>query len=365
VGQPAQNRRRTWLASRPVAGPRLSAGPVSLPTRVVSPLSAVTKRMLLAAGLLLLSTAIIYWGRYGYRDAAYPGRPLSVLACFYYATVTLSTTGFGDIVPVTTSARLVNTVVITPLRVLFLIVLVGTTLEVLAERTRTNWRINRWRSGMAGHTVIVGYGTKGRSVIRTLGQTGMAGDSMVVVDLSTEAVAEANAAGLAAVCGDGTRRTILSQAEAGSAAQIVIAVSRDDSAVLITLTARQLNPSAVIVAAVREQENRQLLRQSGADHVIVSSDTAGQMLAFSTIRPAAGLLIADLLDHGRGLDLTERPVAASEVGQRPHDEAGTVIAVVRGDEVLAATDPRAVQLHVADRLILVSSREHSATQPPD
>ena len=347
------------------AGPRLAAGPVSLPTRAVSPLAAVSKRMLLAAGLLVLSTAIIYWGRYGYRDAAYPGRPLSVLACFYYATVTLSTTGFGDIVPVTAAARLVNSVVITPLRVLFLIVLVGTTLEVLAERTRSNWRINRWRSRMAGQTVIIGYGTKGRSAIRTLGQSGVPGDSIVVVDLSAEAVAEANEAGLAAVCGDGTRRSILSQAETGSAAQVVIAVSRDDSAVLITLTARQLNPSAVIVAAVREQENRQLLRQSGADHVVVSSDTAGQMLAFSTVRPAAGLLIADLLDHGRGLDLTERPVAGSEVGQPPRDGAGTVIAVVRGDEVLAATDPRAARLSAADRLILVSSRQRPAAQPPD
>jgi voltage-gated potassium channel len=90
---------------------------------------------------------------------------------------------------------------------------------------------------------------------------------------------------LAAVCGDGTRRSILSQAEVENAAKVVIAVSRDDSAVLITLTARQLNPSAVIVAAVREQENRQLLRQSGADDVIVSSDTAGKLLAFS-VRPA-------------------------------------------------------------------------------
>lgn len=346
------------------AGPRLSAGPVSLPTRVVSPLAAVTRRMLLAAGLLVLATVIIYWGRYGYRDAAYPGQPLSVLACFYYSTVTLSTTGFGDIVPVTATARLVNTVVITPLRVMFLIVLVGTTLEVMAERTRANWRIGRWRSRMAGQTVVIGYGTKGRSAIRTLGQSGVPGDSIVVVDLSAEAVAEANLAGLAAVCGDGTRSSILSQAETGNAAKVVIAVSRDDSAALITLTARQLNPSAVIVAAVREQENRQLLRQSGADHVIVSLDTAGQLLAFSTVRPAAGLVIADLLEHGRGLDLTERAVAGSEAGRPLRDAAGTVIAVVRGDEVLAPTDPRAAQLCVADRLILVSSRDRPAAQPP-
>ena len=111
---------------------------------------------------------------------------------------------------------------------------------------------------MASQTVIIGYGTKGRSVIRTLGQSGLPDGSIVVVDVSAKAVAEANAAGLVAVGGDGTRQSVLIRAEIGSAAQVVIAVNRDDTAVLIALTARQLNPSVTIVAAVREEENRQL-----------------------------------------------------------------------------------------------------------
>jgi voltage-gated potassium channel len=64
-------------------------------------------------------------------------------------------------------------VLISPIRVIFLVVLVGTTLEVLAERTGRNWRINRWRSQVGGQTVIIGYGTNGLSVIRTLSQSGL------------------------------------------------------------------------------------------------------------------------------------------------------------------------------------------------
>jgi voltage-gated potassium channel len=127
--------------------------------------------------------------------------------------------------------------------------------------------------------------------------------------------------------------------EIGTAAQIVIAVNRDDTAVLVTLTARQLNPAATIVAAVREDENRQLLRQSAADRVVVSSDAAGQMLEMSTVRPTAGMVISDLLERGRGLDLIERPAGESELGAPARDAAGTVIAVVRGNDVLAAFDP--------------------------
>ena len=318
--------------------------------------------MLLAAGLLAVSAVIVYLGRYGYRDSAHPGQPLSVLASVYYATVTLSTTGYGDIVPVSDTARLVNTVLITPIRVVFLIVLVGTTLEVLTERTRMSWRITRWRAKVTDQVVVVGYGSKGRSVIRTLNESGVPKQAIVVIDSLAEAVAEANAAGLVAVAGDGTRSEVLRQAEAGRAGQVVIAVNRDDTAVLIALTARQLNPSATIVAAVREEENRDLLRRSGADHVVVSSDAAGQMLAISTVRPSAAKVIADLLDHGRGLDLFERPVDKSEVGASAREVAGTVIAVIRGGDVLAAHDPRAVRLEEGDQLILVSSRGRPPAQ---
>ncbi|MGG8409886.1 ion channel, partial [Streptomyces sp. 12297] len=100
----------------------------------------------------------------------------------------LSTTGYGDIVPYSDSARLMNILLITPLRVLFLIILVGTTLEVLTERTREEWRLNRWRKQLRDHTVVVGFGTKGRSALQTLLATGLKKESVVVVDPSSKVI---------------------------------------------------------------------------------------------------------------------------------------------------------------------------------
>jgi voltage-gated potassium channel len=342
-------------------GPVVRADWVSLPARPATPLKAVARRALLAVGLLALTAVIVYLGRDGYRDGAHPGQPLSILAAIYYSAVTLSTTGYGDIVPVTDTARLVQTVLITPIRVVFLIVLVGTTLEVLTERTRMHWRITRWRSKMAGHVIVIGFGSKGHAVARTLSESGTPRESIVVVDSSAEAIAEANSGGLVAVTGDGTRRAVLEQAEIQRASQVVIAVHRDDTAVLIALTARQLNSTVTIVAAVRERENQALLRQSGADHVVMSSDAAGQMLAISALRPAAGRVVADLLDHGSGLDLVERPAAEAEIGATARDAAGTVIAVIREGRILAPDHPAVARLASGDRLILISSRDPSPT----
>ena len=72
--------------------------------------------------------------------------------------------------------------VITPLRFMFLIVLVGTTIEVLTERSRQQFRTNRWRKRVKKHTVVIGYGMKGRSAVQALIDQGYPADHIVVVD---------------------------------------------------------------------------------------------------------------------------------------------------------------------------------------
>jgi voltage-gated potassium channel len=343
--------------SRSGYDPTVSA--VSLPSRRFSPLMSVVSRVALAAALLGLTTAIVYLDRSGYTDAATPGQPVNLLASAYYSVVTLTTTGYGDIVPVSAPARLINILVVTPIRVLFLILLIGTTFEVLAGRSRLAWRISRWRSRLSGHTVVVGYGTKGRSALATLRDAGLPAARAVIVDISPHVIAEVNREGIAAVSGDATRRQVLARAEIRTAAKLVIAVGRDDTAVLIALTARQLNPEITIVAAVRDAENEPLLRQSGADQVVVSSDAAGRLLGLSTLNPAVGHVFAQLLDHGPGLNLTARLAESAEIGRPALQAAAGAVAVVRGDRVFAADDPAARQLRDGDRIVVVTAADQS------
>src|SRR5690606_13170859 len=111
----------------------------------------------------------------------------------YYTTVTLSTTGYGDIAPVTDRARMINALVITPARIGFLVLLIGTTLEVLATQGREMFRVARWRKNMEDHVVVIGYGTKGRAAVDTLARNGVERTSFVVVDPKPLAREEANA----------------------------------------------------------------------------------------------------------------------------------------------------------------------------
>ncbi|WP_406343597.1 potassium channel family protein [Streptomyces sp. NBC_00648] len=345
--------RSLWYRSRAEAMDDSEAGrSIVMPVAgTAPPLQQVLRRLAMALVVLAATTLIVWADRDGYHDNA--NGKLDFLDAAYYATVTLSTTGYGDIVPYSDSARLTNILLVTPLRVLFLIILVGTTLEVLTERTRNQVRIHRWRSRTRDHAVVIGYGTKGRHAIETLLSQGIPKGQIVVVDPERKAIDAASSDGHVAVLGDATRSETLRKAELPSAAQVIVATHRDDTAALVTLTARQLNKRASIVVAVREDENVPLLKQSGADTVVTSSSSAGRLLGVSTVSPHMGAVLEDLMTYGTGLNLVERPVTKNEVGQSPRHSSDLVVAIVRGRQVLDYTDPQAATLQFADRLITI------------
>ncbi|MEP7092390.1 MAG: NAD-binding protein, partial [Nocardioidaceae bacterium] len=123
--------------------------------------------------------------------------------------------------------------------------------------------------------------------------------------------------------------------------------------VLATLNVRQLNPDTYVVAAVRESDNVQLVRQSGADSVVTSSDAVGRLLGLSSLSPTLGAVMEDLLSNGEGLEVAERDLLVQEVGKQPQSLLDQVIAVVRDGTVHHYYDPAVTQLARGDRLVVV------------
>ena len=333
--------------------PNRQLGRVALPAAARSPWWELSRRLVLAMAILVGTVLLVYFDREGYVDNNDPTKAVSFTDSIYYTTVTLSTTGYGDIAPYTDGARMVNAFIITPARILFLVLLIGTTLEVLASQGREMFRVARWRRKMDEHVVVIGYGTKGRAAADTLVQNGFDREAVVVVDPNPIALEDAHADGLAIVTGDATRREVLRRAGVSRASQVIITTDRDDSTVLATLTVRQLNPTAYIVAAVREQDNVPLVRQSGADSVITSSDAVGRLLGLSSLSPTLGEVMEDLMTYGHGLEVAERDLLVSEVGRQPQQLPDQVIAVVRDEKVYRYFDPVVTQLARGDRLIVV------------
>lgn len=321
---------------------------VNIPTAErATPWSLIARRFGYALLLMVAIAFVAYLDRDGYSE------PLTFIDALYYSAVTLSTTGYGDITPVTQTARLINIFLITPARVAFLMLLVGTTLSVLTEDSRKTLQIQQWRNSVRNHTIVIGYGTKGRSAIDALIAGGASPSSIVVIDSDPAALSVAEQRGLITVHGNGTKSGVLRVAAVSRARSVIVAPSSDDTAVLITLSVREMAPSAMIVASVRESENQHLLMQSGADSVVVSSETAGRLLGIATVTPPVVEMMEDLLSPDEGFAVAERQIADDEVGANPRHLADIVLGVVRSGELYRIDSPEAETVEPGDRLLYV------------
>lgn len=327
---------------------------IRLPDRVTGPLVGIAWRVGVALACILLTTLIVYLDRAGYRDG--DGHVDSWLDALYYSTVTLSTTGYGDVTPATAHARLLNVLIITPLRLLFLIVLVGTTIEVLTKRTRQAIRTKLWRQRVQDHVIVIGYGVKGASAMKAIVEQGRRAEEIVVVDSDGANVAAAVAAGAVGIVGDASREAVLEHAGIKNASTVVVSVARDDTAVLVTLTSRRLAPKATIVASVRESQNLGVLRQSGADVVIPTAESAGRMLGLSTTAPKAGAVLEDLLEPGIGLEIVKRVASVGEIGRTCGEIVVTgeiVLEVSRDGESHRFDSDRIGNIRAGDLLVVI------------
>ncbi len=321
---------------------------ITIPTEErTTPWALIARRFAYAAMLVVIVALIVYLDTDGYTE------PLTFIDALYYSAVSLSTTGYGDITPVTQGARLVNIFVITPARVAFLMLLVGTTLSVLTEDSRKTLQIQQWRRTVRNHTIVVGYGTKGRSAVDALLAGDTAPSSIVVIDSDPVALGHAEKRGLVTVHGDGTKSSVLRVAGITRARSVVVAPSSDDTAVLVTLSVREMAPRAMIVASARESENQHLLLQSGADSVVVSAETTGRLLGLATVTPPVVEMMEDLLSPDEGFAVAERPIADDEVGSNPRHLADIVLGVVRSGELYRVDAPEAETVEPGDRLLYV------------
>ena len=207
---------------------------------------------------------------------------------------------------------------------------------------------------MKDHTIICGFGATGSAAAADLVSREVDPSSITVVDMDESVIDDATRQGFVGVVGDASRIEVLEQGGIREAANIVVAPNRDDTAVLITLTARELNPTAHITVGVREQQNLHLLRQGGANEVIDATAAIGRMLGLGSHDPAAVRVLDDILDAGQGLELAEVISTVDGVAGIPDD--ATLVGIIRDGERVAQSGVDPERCRAGDRLVLLRDR---------
>ena len=274
------------------------------------------------AALFLVSIVVlVHWfDRDGLVD--YSDGHVSFLDVVYFTMASITTTGFGDIAPVSTQSRLVEAVIVTPIRVLVLFIFVGAAYSLVIKRGWEKWRIVRIQKQLSDHVVVLGFGVSGSEAVRELIARGTDARCIVVMDTSTERLAVAEALGCNVIQGDASRDENLMAVRIDRARTILVSAGRDDASILMVLTARHLAPGVPISVVIRADDNEVLAYQAGADNVINPVRFTGLLLAGSAQGVHIADYLADLATVSGKVQLVEREVLPEEIG-RSIDELAT------------------------------------------
>lgn len=319
-------------------------------------------RVMLALGLIAIALVGHWIDRDGLRDNI--DGDISFVDVLYFTMITVTTVGYGDIVPVTERARLFDTFVVTPVRLFVWLIFLGTAYDFLLKHVWERWRMSVIQRKLNGHVVIAGYGTTGSEAVSELIRRGTHANAIVVIDPRLENLKAAEALGANVIDADATRNNTLEAVRIAEARAIIVSAGRDDTSILIVLTARRLAPTVPISVVIRSEDNEALARQAGADTVINPASFAGLLLAGSTHGPHIADYMADLANADGRVTLRERLVTMEEVG-KPLAAIGTGLGlrIYRGAECHGFWEVAAGRLEAGDQIVEVVPRNEAGLSP--
>lgn len=317
---------------------------------------SVRKTLAMRATLVLLLfsvvIAVFWFDRDGLRDN-YDGA-IDFGDVVYFTMVSVTTVGYGDIVPVTRQARLVDALLVTPIRLFIWLIFVGTAYQLVLQRLIEDFRMRKLQARLQGHVVLCGFGHAGRCAAAELVARNFDKQHILVVDIDQERIEHAAELGYIGILGDASREQTLSETMLKQARALLVCTDRDDTNVLITLTARNLAPDVRIISRVEEAENDKLLRQSGASATVLPSRVGGILMADSIESSHLATYVMDLISAGGQVMLVERAPRPEEIGQRPFESKALILRVMRDQHSYSFWEGD-LRIQAEDKLIVIGA----------
>jgi voltage-gated potassium channel Kch len=294
------------------------------------------QRNLIWASVFVLVVMLVF--AVGYRIAGW-----SWADAFYMVVITAFSVGFGEVVPIDSPGLRLWTVGLILFGCTGIIFVTGSLVQWLTEaqiqRVLGGKRMQQDIEKLKHHAIICGYGRIGRMLAHQLREGTMA---FVVLDQSTERIAEAREDGFLTIQGEATDEGVLKAAGVTRAKVLATVLPHDASNVFITLSARNLNPGIRIIARGEVPSTEKKLLQAGADRVVLPAHIGADRIAHLILHPNATEILdkqsqagGELEHHlsGLGLRLEEIEIgvesgwAHRKVGDVERDSGGRLMVV--------------------------------------
>lgn len=333
-----------------------ATGPILIRRSATTPEMALAMRGLLVLALVLAVFSVFLLDRAGLRDNI--DGDVSVIDILYFTMITITTVGYGDIVPVSDQARLIDAFFVTPVRIFVWFIFLGTAYQFIIQKFIEEWRMTRLQEQLRDHVILCGFGHSGSIAVGELLQRGHEPGRIVVIDQDRDEVAKAADRGFICLHGDASSEELLNMAGVGRAHCVIVSVGRDDTTVLIVLTIRALAKNVRLIANVSEPENIKLVRAGGADVVVSPPRFGGVLMADAVASHTTVDFVSELLTYRGSYQLVEREARAQEIGRSPFEIEGVLIVEVRrAGRRIGLWNEKNLRVEAGDRVLAIDSED--------
>ncbi|GJM59571.1 potassium channel family protein [Persicobacter diffluens] len=232
----------------------------------------------------------------------------SLIDAAYMAVITISTVGYGEILPLSQDGRLFTTLYI--ISNLIIIAFGVSTLTSYLFGGEMNHLLNRYKMSrevrkLKNHVIVCGLGRNG---IKACEELSKAGTPFVVVESSEEVLERFPFnIGHQMILGDATADHILIKAGILYAKALITTLPSDAENVFISLTSRELNPKLEVIARASEESSEKKLIRAGANRIVKPDTLGGYHMAQLITKP----LVVEFIDTISGV--TEEDMQMEEI----------------------------------------------------
>lgn len=308
-------------------------------------------------------TGVLLFGATGYMVFASYG----VFDAIYMALTTITTIGYGEVIPLEGAGRIFNVVFII-IGVTTLLVALGAATQALIELELSGYFQKRRTRNMIDklnrHFIVCGFGRVGRSAADELKAAGV---PILIVDRSEERTERAIAAGFIAVNADCTRDEVLREVGINRAKGLIAALGGDADNTYLILTAKALNPMLPVATRASEETSERKLRRAGADVVFAPYTITGQRLSHALLKPHVNEFIDFTTGNAMGLGICIEQVTVTPTSDfvskslrqtSIRSELGVIVLAIRkSDGQMVFNPPADSAIEAGDILIVMGPPE--------
>ena len=292
---------------------------------------------------------------------------LSLIDSLWWAVVTLTTVGYGDVTPQTIFGRFIALMdMLVGIGVLALIT--ATVASILVER-KISKDLGMHSYSFEEHIILCEWNYRSEIIIKELRLQPETEKTQIILiaDIDKKPIKDKSLFFVKGeVCDETLHKANLEKAKT----VIILGDSsldykhRDAKVILSTLTVESINPQVYTIVELINEKNIPTCKRAKANEIIVSSKLSSHLISSAAINHGISEVISDIVTYEYGSQLLKKLVPESEVGnlfidvfmKMKKDFHSTVIAIQQAETGKTISNPTAdYELKAGDYLIYIAS----------